>query len=269
MSGLELVDIGANLTNKAFREDLDAVLERAGRAGVSAILVTGTSTSASRAAREMAVDRRRAAGCRLHATAGIHPHQASSASRDALAEIHELSLRTEVVAVGECGLDYDRNYSPRDAQLRAFEAQLELACEVRKPVFLHEREAQDDFARLVERYRGRLVGGVIHCFTGDRAALERYLALDLHVGFTGWLCDERRGTHLRELARLVPAGRLLVETDAPYILPRDLPERRTTRRNEPAFVVHVARTVAACRGESPGELARHTTAAAKELFGLS
>jgi TatD DNase family protein len=269
MSSHGLVDIGANLTNTAFRDDLNAVLTRAARAGVEAILVTGTSAAGSRRAREIAVELRIPAAPRLFATAGIHPHHASAASREALDELRELLARDEVVAVGECGLDYDRDFSPRDRQRACFEAQLEIASEVHKPVFLHERAAHDDFARLLERWRPKLAGGVVHCFTGDRAALERYVALDLHIGVTGWICDERRGVHLRELVRLIPGGRLLIETDAPYLLPRDLRDRPKTGRNEPAFLAHVARTVAACRGERLEELAAHTTAAASRLFGFA
>jgi TatD DNase family protein len=263
-----LVDIGANLTNKAFSADLDGVLAHAAAEGVGAILVTGTSAAGSRRAREIAVERRALAAPRLYATAGIHPHQASSASREALAEVRELLARDEVVAVGECGLDYNRDFSPRDRQRACFEAQLDLAIEVRKPVFLHERDADRDFAGIVERFRPKLAGGVVHCFTGARAALERYLALDLHIGITGWICDERRGSHLRNLVRLIPEGRLLVETDAPYLTPRDLRPRPGTGRNEPAFLAHIARTVASCRGETLEHLTAHTTAAASKLFGL-
>jgi TatD DNase family protein len=264
-----LVDIGANLTNKAFRADREAVLARAAEAGVAAILVTGTSAQASRHAREIAIEHPRGHRPALYATAGIHPHHASTLSGEAIDELRALLARPEVVAAGECGLDYNRNFSPQDAQRRCFEAQLELAADVRKPVFLHERDAFDDFAAILARWRPRLTGGVVHCFTGDRAALQRYLELDLHIGVTGWICDERRGTHLRDLVRLVPCGRLLVETDAPYILPRDLPRRPKDGRNEPAFVAHVARTVASCRGERFEELAEHTTAAARGLFGLA
>jgi len=264
-----LVDVGANLTNKAFRADLDAVLARAATAGVTAIVVTGTSAQASRMAREIAVEHRGGSACpRLYATAGVHPHHASTLSQDALEDLRGLLSRPEVVAVGECGLDYNRNFSPQDAQRRAFEAQLELAADVKKPVFLHERDVDGDFSAILARWRPRLVGGVVHCFTGDRDALERYLALGMHVGITGWICDERRGTHLRELVRLVPPGRLLVETDAPYIVPRDLPQRPRDGRNEHAFLAHVAHAVAASRGETLEELAAHTTAAARALFTL-
>ena len=267
-----LVDIGANLTNKAFRGELDGVLARAHAAGVSSIVMTGVSTQTSRLAREIALDQRAKdanARPRLYATAGIHPHNARTFSDDALLELRDLARRPEVVAVGECGLDYNRDFSPRDVQRRCFEAQLELAALVGKPVFLHERDAAGDFAGILEKSRGGLCGGVVHCFTGDRDALERYLALDLHVGITGWICDERRGKHLADLVRLIPEGRLLIETDAPYLLPRDLPrDARAAGRNEPALLPHVARMVARCRGETLEELAAHTTLAATKLFGL-
>lgn len=263
-----LIDIGANLTNKAFRGDLPAVLERALHAGVEAILITGTSASASRVARELVVERRAGPTPRLFATAGVHPHQASTLSAAVLDELRELAARPEIVAVGECGLDYDRDFSPRDQQRRAFEAQLDLAADLGKPVFLHEREAHEDFARALSRARPKLVGGVVHCFTGTRRALDHYLSLDLHIGITGWICDERRGKALRELVRLVPEGRLLIETDAPYLMPRDLPDRPRSGRNEPALLAHVARTVAACRDEPVEALAAHSGAAAAKLFGL-
>jgi len=268
MSARGLIDIGANLTNKAFRGDLDQTLARASEAGVGTILITGTSAAASRQARALAVERRRGPSPRLFATAGIHPHHASSLSDDALAELRELGARPEVVAIGECGLDYDRDFSPRHRQRAALDAQLDLAAELGKPVFLHEREAHEDFARAMERARPRIVGGVVHCFTGTREALLRYLALDLHIGITGWIGDERRGQHLRDLVGLIPEGRLLVETDAPYLLPRDLPARPRSGRNEPAFLAQVARTVAACRGEPVEQLAAHTSAAAARLFRL-
>ncbi len=265
-----LVDIAGNLTNKAFRDDLEPVLERAGAAGVATIVVAGVSTATSRRGCEMSAAPPRAAHAipRLVATAGIHPHHASEASPRVLAEIAELVAHDHVVAVGECGLDYNRNFSPRPDQRRAFEAQLEIASETKKPVYLHERDAHEDFTTILERWRPKLAGGVVHCFTGDRRTLEHYLAMDLHIGFTGWLCDERRGTHLRELVGLVPRGRLMVETDCPYILPRDMQPKPSSGRNEPAFVAHVARAVAVHRGESFEELAAHSTETARVFFGL-
>lgn len=279
-----LVDIAGNLTNKAFRGDLRPFLARAAGAGVGAIVIPGISGPASHRARAIVLDHdprsegpaggEEPAGSsrpvpRLFATAGFHPHHARDASPAALADVAKLCAEQTTVAVGECGLDYNRDFSPREDQRRAFEAQLEIAARVKKPVYLHERDAHEDFLAILTRWRPSIVGGVVHCFTGDRRALERYLALDLHIGFTGWICDERRGTHLRDLVGLVPRGRLMVETDAPYILPRDMPNRPKSGQNEPAFVIHVAKTVARHRGESFEDLAAHSTATAERLFRLA
>lgn len=263
-----LVDIGANLGNQAFRDDLEEVLGRALDAGVETIIATGTSVAGSRRALEIA-EQRRARSPRLFATAGIHPHDASQYGPDALVALRELCARPEVVAVGECGLDFDRNFSPRDAQLRCFEAQLELAAELQMPVFLHERAAHDDLAAIVAKHRARIPRAVVHCFTGNGDELARYLELDLHIGITGWICDERRGTHLRELVRRIPKDRLMLETDAPFILPRDLRPKPRSNRNEPSLLLHVLATVAAARGESAQELAQTTTETARAFFALS
>ena len=265
-----LVDIAGNLTNKAFRDDIEECLDRAAENHVGAIVVAGVNEMTSRRGLEMCRHRRDAkrGAPALVATSGFHPHHASDASPAGLKAIAELAETELAVAVGECGLDYNRDFSPREIQRRAFEAQLEIASQVKKPVYLHERDAHDDFAAILERWRSKISGGVVHCFTGDGNALARYLAMDMHIGITGWICDERRGVHLRELVRTIPRGRLMIETDAPYILPRDMPARPKDGRNEPAFVRHVAMTVAKCRGETYEELATHTTATARALFGF-
>ncbi len=259
-----IVDVGANLGHRSFQGDLDETLARAAAAGVSAVIVTGTSAKASRRALELLRDR---PGAPLYSTAGIHPHEARTWCRDVMDELLELHDDARVVAVGECGLDYDRDFSPRDVQRRCFVAQLELAARVGKPVFLHEREAHDDFFSIAREHRASLSrGGVVHCFTGTRAMAERYVGLDLYVGVTGWICDDRRGGALREAVSVVPRDRLLIETDAPFLTPRDLP--RAPRRNEPALLAHVLRAVAKARGESVEDVARATTDNARRLFGL-
>jgi TatD DNase family protein len=260
----DIVDIGANLTNKAFRSDLDGVIERASAAGVRPIIVTGTSVDASQAAVDLAQTR---PGL-FYATAGVHPHHARTFGPEALAALRQLAAKDEVVALGECGLDYNRNYSPAADQLACFEAQLALAAELGLPLFLHERDAHEPFVRLIERWRPRLARAVVHCFTGDAPELERYLALDLHIGITGWICDERRGQELKRLVGRIPAERLMIETDAPYLLPRDLSPKPPNRRNEPAFLRHVLSAVAACRREPVETVARATTATAAKFFGF-
>jgi TatD DNase family protein len=172
-----------------------------------------------------------------------------------------------VVAAGECGLDYFRNLAPPAAQRRAFVAQLEVAAVARKPVFLHQRDAHPDFAAILKEHIGALAGGVAHCFTGGAAELDAYLGLGLYIGITGWICDERRGLSVRDVVPRIPVERLLVETDAPYLLPRDLRPKPKSRRNEPALLVHIAQTVAELRGESLDTVAAITTRNAETLFG--
>lgn len=262
---MTLVDIGSNLTHESFAADLPAVLQRAAAAGVTQQVVTGTSVAASAAAIALHAMHPRM----LFATVGVHPHHAQALTGDALVALHEMAAQPGVVAIGECGLDYFRNFAPHQAQREAFAAQLALAAERQLPVFLHQRDAHADFMAILREHRAALAGGVAHCFTGHRAELEDCLALDLHIGITGWICDERRGQHLLELVPRVPAGRLMIETDAPYLLPRSLRPRPASRRNEPAFLTEVARVVAQARGESVQDLAAHSTATARRLFALS
>jgi TatD DNase family protein len=205
----------------------------------------------------------------LFATAGVHPHLAREWTDDTAAAIRELAQSPVVVAVGEAGLDFNRDFSPRPVQERVFAAQLELAAELGMSVFMHERDAHDRFVAILGEYRSRLGSAVIHCFTGEASELERYLELDLHVGITGWICDERRGTHLRELVSRIPLERLMLETDSPYLLPRDLEPRPKSRRNEPMYLVHILKTVAACRQIDPAELADATTRTARAFFDLA
>ena len=264
MIASSLIDIGINLAHDSFNADRDAVIARAVAAGVVQMMVTGSSESSTREAIELA----RTHPGRLFATAGVHPHYAKELTEELLAELRQLAPLPQVVAVGECGLDYFRDLSPRAAQQKAFHRQLELAALVGKPVFLHQRDAHADFVAILKEHRASLVGGVAHCFTGSQDELTAYLEMDLAIGITGWICDERRGAHLLPLMRGIPADRLLLETDGPYLLPRDLPSKPESRRNEPAFLPHIAATVARARGEALETLAASSTAAARRLFGL-
>jgi TatD DNase family protein len=259
---MDLVDIGINLSHRQFGSDREAVLARAQAAGIRRMLVTGTSVASTRAAIALA---REKPGI-LFATAGIHPHDASAASPAALQELAALARSPQVRALGECGLDFDRDFSPRPAQEAAFEAQLELACELKRPVFLHERRAHERFLAILTRFRPRLGAAVVHCFTGGARELDAYLALDLHIGITGWICDERRGAGLRPLVARIPAGRLMIETDAPFLLPPAA--KAAGRRNEPAFLVHVLGAVARAAGRPPEQVAAETTRTAEAFFSL-
>lgn len=264
---MHLVDIGINLTHDSYDGDRDAVIARARQAGVMTLIVTGATLPASQQAAAMAATPG-AAGVALYATAGVHPHHALELRQADEPALRALLAQPSVVAVGECGLDYHRDFSPRDAQRQAFAWQLQWGRDCGKPLFLHQRDAHADFIALLREHRGDTLHGVAHCFTGTEAELDACLELGLHIGITGWICDERRGLHLRELVRRIPRGRLLLETDGPYLLPRDLKPAPRNRRNEPAWLPHIAATVAACRGESPQDCAEHTTAAARQLFRI-
>jgi TatD DNase family protein len=258
-----LIDIGINLAHDSYDRDRDAVIARAHAAGVLQMVVTGATLAGS--VRAVALTREHPG--RLFATAGVHPHHAAELDGASLSALTELARLPEVVAVGECGLDYFRNFSPRATQQQAFHRQLELAAQLDKPVFLHQRDAHDDFVAILREHAPRW-RGVAHCFTGSEEELRCYLQLGLAIGITGWICDERRGAHLAALMPQVPAERLLLETDGPYLLPRNLTPKPASRRNEPAYLPHIAATVARARGEALESLAGSSTAAARALFGL-
>jgi TatD DNase family protein len=255
------VDIGVNLDHRRFEADRDQVVDRAREAGVSDLIITGTSHESSK--RAVALASRYGQFC----TAGVHPHDAASFDGNGGAPaLAALINAPQVVAVGECGLDFDRDYSPRDVQELVFEAQLRLAQAHEMPVFLHERKAHARFCAILDRTGP--VRGVVHCFTGERGELLEYLERGLFIGVTGWICDDRRGQPLLEIVGEIPAGRLLIETDAPFLTPRTLRPRPKKGRNEPSLLPHIAEVVAEARGESVAALAEHTSAAADQLFGL-
>ena len=261
---MQWIDIGVNLTHDSFDRDRAAVIERAIGQGVVQMIATGATLPGSAAAIELA---RNYPGT-LFATAGVHPHHAAEFVAADLPALRELLSQPQVVAAGECGLDYNRDLSPRAAQLQAFEWQLQLAAECGKPVFLHQRDAHQDFIAVLREHRPYLKAAVAHCFTAGAAELDDYLALGLSIGITGWLCDERRGAHLQAVLPLIPAGRLMLETDAPYLLPRDLRPQPKSRRNEPMFLPHVAAAVAAARGETLEQCAAYSSANARAFFAL-
>lgn len=258
-----LVDIGVNLTNSAFDADREQVIEQARKAGVSRLIITGTTVEESVNAAELAEKK---TGC--FSTAGVHPHYAQTVSGRFCQELRDLLSRKRVVAIGETGLDFNRNFSPKSAQEAVFEQHLELAVELGKPLFCHERDASRRFIEMIKPCRDQLPDIVVHCFTAGREALYPYLDLDCHIGITGWICDERRGTHLHSLVRDIPANRLMVETDAPYLLPRSLADKPKNQRNAPCFLPQVVSTIAHHTGKSFTQVASETTETALRFFRL-
>ena len=260
----DLIDIGANLTHDSFDPDRDAIIRRANAAGVTRLIVTGTTLEASRQAAHLAQLYPR----QLFSTVGVHPHHAADIDPDTLAALRKLAVADAVVAIGECGLDFFRDYAPRSAQLKGFEEQLRIATEIKKPVFLHQREAHDCMVSLLRQYLPEIAGGVAHCFTGNAAELRDYLDVGLHIGITGWICDERRADALRDAIKYLPLDRIMLETDAPYLLPRDLPEKPRGRRNEPAALPHILKRAAHYMNRPVAEVAAAATRNTEELFKI-
>ncbi|MEH6626251.1 MAG: TatD family hydrolase [Motiliproteus sp.] len=259
-----LVDIAVNLTDKAFFKDLESVIERATDAGISTLIVTGTDLSESEQALKLANSYPD-----IYSTAGIHPHYAKDAPSDYLNILKDLLKEEKVKAIGETGLDFNRNFSPSDQQIKIFEQQLELACETGMPLLMHQRDAHPRFREMIQHYRDDISRAVLHCFTGTKEELYDCLDLDLHIGITGWICDERRGEHLLPLLKDIPLNRLMLETDAPYLLPRSLRPKPKSRRNEPTYLRHICEQAALHLPINAVDLARSTTATAKEFFDIT
>ena len=262
---MELVDIGVNLTNRSLLADLDAVMHRARDAGVNQMVVTGTTIEQSR----QAIDLCHRYPDRLVSTCGVHPHHASDWEENSSNLLQSMAQQDCVRAIGETGLDFNRNYSPRPAQETAFQRQMELAVTLQMPLFCHQRDAHQRFVEMLREFREGLSRIVVHCFTDTHEALLDYLDLDCYIGITGWICDERRGLELQKLVRMIPDDRLLLETDAPYLLPRNLDPKPSSRTNEPAYLPHILRDVALHQGKNPEQLAQQTLHNSQVFFGLN
>lgn len=260
----KLIDIGVNLTSSNFDIDLSIVIEQAVQAGIETMIVTGSDVFDS----QQAINICEKFPVNLKSTAGIHPHHADNFTKADIALLDDLCSSNCTVAIGECGLDYNRNYSSKKSQLYCFESQLEYASNSCLPVFLHQRDAHPDFFKILKKYRNNLSNVVVHCFTGTEEELLDYLDLDTYIGITGWVCDERRGEHLHDLLCKIPEQRLLVETDAPYLLPRTLKPRPKSRRNEPKFLPHIVQVIANILNKDYDTVANETTLAARRFFNL-
>jgi len=259
-----LVDIGINLGHDSYDVDRAEVVERAVAAGVRRMVVTGSSLESSAQAIGL---------CRrwpelMRATAGVHPHHAADFKPGDGERLAELMSDPMVTSAGECGLDYFRNFSSPAEQRPAFSTQLEIAVRAGKPVFLHQRDAHADFMSILREFLPSLSYCVVHCFTGTGDELDDYLAAGCYIGVTGWVCDERRGAELQRLVPRIPLDRLMLETDGPYLLPRDLTPKPSSRRNEPRHLAHILQVVSTLRGEPPAQVAEGTTRNAMKFFDL-
>ncbi|MEI6897543.1 MAG: TatD family hydrolase [Psychromonas sp.] len=259
-----MIDIGINLTNQRFHKDLETVIRNAQLAGIEHLIVTGTSITESEQALALCLQYPEY----LYCTAGIHPHDAKTFDALSLDKLRRLATNKQVKAIGECGLDFNRNFSTPKEQELAFLQQLELAVALQLPVFMHERDANSRFITLLKPFIPQLPNAVLHCFTGSQRDLEECLALDLHIGITGWICDERRGAELLKLVKFIPKNRLMIETDSPYLLPRSMRPKPKSSRNEPKYLPYIAQAIADAREEPLKQLVQQTTQNSKLFFKL-
>ncbi|MEE4246507.1 MAG: TatD family hydrolase [Kangiellaceae bacterium] len=257
-----LTDICVNLTNSQFNDDRHQVIERAIEQGVSRMIIAASDIESSLQAIELC----EAYPQYLRCTAGCHPHDAKDMTYEKWEMLEALFASPFVVAVGECGLDYNRNFSEPHQQIDVFTKQLQLAEQYDLPVYLHERDAYHEMISILHQYRGRLNKLLIHCFTGDEEQLQGYLELNMYIGITGWICDERRNHGLLESVAMIPDDRIMIETDAPFLLPRSLEQKPANNRCEPTHLHEICRVTAKARDMQPGVLASISTLNSAQFF---
>ena len=260
----ELIDIGLNLMHNSFRKDRVEIIENAKKVGVSQFIITGTTVNSSQKAADYASKYPNT----LFSTSGVHPHDAKTCNGHTIFELEKISKNDCVVAIGECGLDYNRNFSPQPLQRKWFEAQVELAQRLDMPLFLHEREAHQDLVDILRKHEDVLEKSVVHCFTGTKTEAENYIDLGCFIGVTGWICDMRRGRNLQEAVSAIPPEKLMIETDAPFLIPKNFDEKPKKNRNEPKYLPHILETIAICMGLDSEELARQVNKNTKEFFKI-
>ena len=258
---LTLFDICINLDNNQFDHDREEMLLRAHSSGIQYLCLTGSSLESSQYAIDWAQKNPR----QYCATVGIHPHAASSATPQVCEQLEALLSHDCVRAVGECGLDYNRNFSPKSDQIQCFEKHIQLSTHHKLPLFLHQRDAHDDFVEILKQ---RTQPAVVHCFTDTKEVLRSYIDLGCLIGITGWICDPKRGEELRSIVQYIPLDRILIETDAPWLYPKDMRPKPPKRRNEPMYLKHILEKIAFHMGHSPQKIAESSTRNALQFFGM-
>jgi TatD DNase family protein len=260
-----MIDIGVNLTNARFDKDRDALILRAKAAGISAMLVTGTNIAESQKAAELSAQYPHY----LYSTAGVHPHDADNVTDGYLQDIRTLVKNNAVKAIGECGLDFNRNFSAPKQQEKVFAEQIALAAELQLPIFLHQRDAFSAWFQLLSPYFTTIPAMVAHCFTGNGDELDQCLSAGMYIGITGWVCDERRGKSLQALISSIPLNRLMIETDAPYLTPRTIRPKPKSSRNEPSYLPYVVDKLAELYQCSPQDIIKASSDNARHVFNLA
>lgn len=257
-----MIDIGVNLTNARFDKDREFVIERAKNANIKGMLVTGTNVAES----EKAVNTCQLFPDYLSCTVGVHPHDADNVSVDYLDKLKILAESKHVKAIGECGLDFNRNFSRPENQKKVFVEQIQLACQLNMPLFLHQRDAFETWLDILIPHIDKVPNLIAHCFTGNLLELKKCLDLGMYIGITGWVCDERRGQELRDIVKYIPLDRLMIETDAPYLTPRSIRPKPKSSRNEPSYLTFIVQTLAEQTGNSIERIAEASYQNAVSVF---
>ena len=249
--------------HKSFRKDRQEIIDDAKKVGVKQFIITGTNVHSSQIAAEYASKFPET----LYSTSGVHPHDAKTCNGHTINELEKIAKNKSVIAIGECGLDYNRNFSPQDLQRKWFEAQVELAERLDMPLFLHEREAHEDLYGILKKY-DVCEKSVVHCFTGTKNEAQNYIDLGCYIGVTGWICAMKRGRDLQEAVSVIPPEKLMIETDAPFLIPKNFEKKPKKNRNEPRYLPHILETIAMCMGLDAEDLAIQVTKNTKEFFKI-
>lgn len=263
-----MIDIGVNLTNRRFDKDRLSVITRAKQEKIDQLIITGTNVDESKKALALCKLYQQQFPKTLYATAGVHPHDADNVSLNYLSDLRQLADDPLIKAIGECGLDFNRNFSAPDQQLKVFKQQIELAKQLGMPLFLHQRDAFQPWFATLKPFVEHVPAMVSHCFTGTKEELKKCIDVGMYIGITGWICDERRGQMLQDIVSFIPLNRLLVETDAPYLTPRTIKPKPKSSRNEPSYLPYVIEKIANITGLDPKEIACQTSLNAQLVFNL-
>ena len=263
MNTLGLIDIGANLTHPQLHNQLDKVVENMKIKNIKKAIITSSNLEDTK----VALDIIKIYPKIFYTTVGFHQHNAKDFTHENIDEIIKYSENKKVLAIGECGLDYYREYSKKNDQLFCFEEQLKIAKNTNSPIFLHERNAHDDFVMMLKKYILEIEKVVIHCFTGTKKELDIYLDMGCYIGITGWISDLNRGKHLHDLIKYIPEDKLMIETDAPYLTPKNIPFKNTGV-NEPSYLNYVAQSIAECLNKDISYVEKITVSNTKRFFSI-
>ena len=236
----EIADIACNFTSDRFNNDLDEIIDRAIANNITKFGLICSQLSDLDKLLEIYNQYSKD----MFFTMGVHPHHANEINDEYLKNLKEAINNNNPHAIGETGLDFFRNLSTYEEQVYAFEEQIKIAIDTNKPLFLHQRDSHDDFIKILRKYSSDISKALVHCFTGTQEQLDDYLELDFYIGVTGWICDEKRNVELRKTIKNIPFEKLMIETDCPYLIPKNLDERPKNNRNEPSNLNHIASEIA-------------------------